>query len=159
MQAQYEISASCFHLGDKDGGKFLRRFCEELPVARSQGDWPEEHGLGWESSSCTDLHVGVHLTTAWSFQREIKSTLVATGIASATAGDCSWIGILFYQERSVVFWHWAGMVLLSWYHFFTPLKCFLDWIIRHKICLHTAALGTSLCKRCLLGCLFLHNLF
>lgn len=89
MQAQYEIFAGCFHLGDKDGGTFLRRFCEELPVTGSQGDWPEQHGLNWESSSCTDLHVGVHLTTAWSFQREVKSTLAATGIASATAGDCS----------------------------------------------------------------------
>lgn len=78
-----------------------------------------------------------------SYFRKVKSTLGATGVASAMARDCSWSGILFYQEKNVVVWRWAGMVLLS----FTPLKCFLDWIMRHKIYLQTVALSVSLCKR------------
>lgn len=97
------------------------RSCQPLGLK----DWPEQHRLCRESSSCADLHVRVHLRAARSFQREVKSTLSATGIASATAGDCSWSGILFYQERSMVIWHWAGMVLLSRYHFFHTSQMFL----------------------------------
>lgn len=125
MQAKYEISAGCFHLGNKDGGKFVRRFYEALPATGSQRDWLEQRGLCGESSSCTDLNVWVHLRAAQSFQREVKSTLGATGIAPATDGDCSWSGILFYQERSVVVWYWAGTVLLSSYHFFHTSQMFL----------------------------------
>lgn len=118
MQAQYEIFAGCFHMGNKTGGKFFRRFYEKLPAAGSQWAWPEHHGLSGESSSCADLHIGVHLRPDQSFQREEKSTQGATGIASATAGGCSRTVILFYQERGVVVWHWAGIVLLSWVLFF-----------------------------------------
>lgn len=118
MQAQYEIFADCFHMGNKNGGKFLIRFYEKLPATGSQWAWPEQRGLCGESSSCADLRVGVHLRLDQSFQREEKSTQGATGTASATAGGCSWTVILFYQERSVVVWHWAGIVLLSWVFFF-----------------------------------------
>lgn len=64
MQVQYKISAGCFHLGNKDGGKFIRRFYEELPATASQVDWPEQHGLCGEWNSGADLHVGVHLRAA-----------------------------------------------------------------------------------------------
>jgi len=89
MQAQYEISAGCFRMGNKDGGKFVRRFYKELSATGSQGDWTEQHELSGESSSCADLHVGVHLRAAQSFQREVKPTLDVTVVASATARDCS----------------------------------------------------------------------
>lgn len=118
MQAQYEIFAGCFHEGNKISGKFFRRFYEELPATGSQWAWPEQCGLCGECSSCADLLVGVHLRPDQSFQREEKSTQGARGIASATAGGCSWTVILFYQERRVVAWHWAGAVLLSWVLFF-----------------------------------------
>lgn len=64
MQAQYEISAGCSHLGYKDGGKFVGRFCEDVPVTGCQGDWPEQHRLCGESGSCSDPHMGVHLRAA-----------------------------------------------------------------------------------------------
>lgn len=98
-----------FPYGEQDWCQIFRRFYEELPAPGSQWAWPEQHELCGESSSCADLHVGVHLRPDQSFQREGESTQGATGIASATAGGCSRTVILFYQEWGVVVWHWAGI--------------------------------------------------
>lgn len=133
------------------------RSCQPLGLKE---DWLEQHGLCGESRGCAALCVGVHLRAVQSFQREVKWALGAIGIASATARACSLS--LFHQERSVVVWNWAGMVLLCWNRFFHTSKMFIGlWNTKFADCkkLQTAALTVSLCKRWLSGFLFLHNRF
>lgn len=49
---------------NKDVGKFVRRFYEELPATDSQGYWPEQQGLCGKSETCSGLCVQVHLRAA-----------------------------------------------------------------------------------------------
>lgn len=142
----------------KDVGKLVRRFYEELPATDSQGYWPEQQGLCGKSETCSGLRVQVHLRAAQSFQKgEVNTKCRRDCFCNGQRLFLIWHSFLPIQKCGSLAVEQEWCCCLGTISF-TPLKCFLDWIMRHKIYLQTVALSVSLCKRWLPGCLS-HNPF